>query len=113
MVIMVNILSGYLYALHANLRTNVLYPFYEFTYECLGPSPPILRPIARPRWPPEKTTGHWRRQTISMRVALCGIRKAFPNVRQVDTGELEKFIQGNKFKNLILLVSIIALINKF
>lgn len=40
-----------------------------------------------------------------MRVALFGIRKAFPKVKQLQTKDLDTFILGNKYKNLILLVS--------
>ena len=45
-------------------------------------------------------------KSISMRIALFGIRKSYPKVEQLETGDLEKFIKGNKYKNLILLVSI-------
>ena len=41
--------------------------------------------------------------SVSMRIALFGIRKTFPKVKQLDTGTLEKFIQENEHKNLILL----------
>ncbi|XP_028400685.1 adenylyltransferase and sulfurtransferase UBA4-like [Dendronephthya gigantea] len=41
--------------------------------------------------------------SISMRVALFGIRKTFPNVKQLQTKDLDEFIVGNKYKNLILL----------
>ena len=43
--------------------------------------------------------------SVSMRITLFGIRKTFPKVRQLDTGTLEKFMQENDHKNLILLVS--------
>jgi hypothetical protein len=68
------------------------------------PSPPILRcssaKMAATRGEDSED------KSISMRVALFGIRNAFPSVKQMDTGDLAKFIQGNKYKNLILLVSI-------
>ena len=43
-------------------------------------------------------------KSISMRIALFGIRKSYPKVEQLETGDLEKFIKGNEYKNLILLV---------
>jgi hypothetical protein len=43
--------------------------------------------------------------SISMRLTLFGIRKTFPKVKQLDTCALEKFIQENEYKNLVLLVS--------
>ena len=45
-------------------------------------------------------------KSISMRVTLYGIRKSFPKVKQFQTVDLQKFIEGNKYKNLILLVGI-------
>ena len=44
--------------------------------------------------------------SMSMRVALFGIRKTFPRVKQMKTDDLQDFINENKYKNLILLVSV-------
>ena len=42
--------------------------------------------------------------SMSMRVTLFGIRKAFPKVKQLETEDLENLIKEN-CRNLILLVS--------
>ena len=44
--------------------------------------------------------------SLSMRMTLFGIRKAFPNVKQLQTENLATYMEENRFKNLILLVSI-------